>query len=123
MNERKSYPTDLSDDEWEQVKALLPQKRTPPEQAREYLNGMLYILRTGASWRMMPHDLPAWQTVYTYFRKLGRDGSWERILDVLRAQVRVKAGREAEPSLLIGDSQSVKTTEKGGLVAMTAASG
>jgi putative transposase len=122
MNTRKAYPTDLKDEEWERVKTLLPQKRTAPEKAREYLNAILYVLRSGGSWRLLPHDLPAWQTVYTYFRKLGRDGSWERINATLRAQVRVKDGREAQPSLLIGDSQSVKTTEKGGPAAMTQAS-
>jgi putative transposase len=122
MNRRKAYPTDLTDKQWEQLQPLLPQKRTPEDKAREYLNAILYVLRTGGSWRMLPHDFPAWQTVYTYFRKLGRDGTWERINDQLRQQVRIKAGREAEPSVLIVDSQSVKTTEKGAQEAMMAAS-
>jgi transposase len=121
MSERSRYPTDLSEQEWEQVKVLLPAKQTPPEQAREYLNAILYIARTGASWRMRPHDLPNWSTVYTYFRKLSRDGTWVRINDALRAQVRRQAGREIEPSLAIGDSQTVKTMEKGGLGAGTGA--
>ncbi len=121
MSEREAYPTDLSDQEWEQLKALLPHKQTPLDKAREYLNAILYIDRSGSSWRLMPHDLPKWQTVYTYFRKLSRDRTWERINDALRARVRRKAGREAEPSLLIGDSQSVKTTEKGGRAAGMAA--
>ena len=88
---------------------------------REYLNGILYVLRTGCSWQMLPHDFPPFQTVKTYFYKLQRDGTWERVNDALRQQVRQQAGRAAEPSLLIVDSQSVKTTEKGGLAAMTAA--
>jgi putative transposase len=121
MSEREAYPTDLSEKEWEHLKALLPRKQTPLDKAREYLNAMLYIDRTGSSWRMMPHDLPNWSTVYTYFRKLSRDGTWQRINDALRSRVRLKAGREAEPSLLIGDSQSVKTTEKGGCAAGMAA--
>src|SRR5690242_8208364 len=108
MSERAKYPTDLSEQEWKQVKDLLPHKLTAADKAREYLNAILYIARTGASWRMMPHDLPKWSTVYTYFRKLSRDGTWERINDALRVQVRRQAGREAEPSLAIGDSQSVK---------------
>jgi putative transposase len=121
MSTRKRYPTDLSDKQWEQLQPLLPQKRTPAEKQREYINGILYILRTGCSWRMMPHDLPNWSTVKTYFHKLRRDGSWERVNDALREQVRQASGREAEPSVLILDSQSVKTTEKGAHVAMTAA--
>jgi putative transposase len=122
MSQRERYPTDLTDKEWEYLQGLLPRKRTPPEKAREYINGILYVLRTGCSWRMLPHDFPPWSTVHTYFRKLMRDGSWQRINDQLREQVRLKAGREAEPSVVIIDSQSSKTTEKGGLVASTAAS-
>jgi putative transposase len=71
---------------------------------------------------MLPHEFPPWSTVHTYFRKLIRDGTWQRINDQLREQVRLKEGREAEPSVVIIDSQSSKTTEKGGLEAMTAAS-
>lgn len=122
MNERKRYPTDLTDKQWELMQPLLPQKRTEPEKAREYINAILYVLRTGGSWRMLPHDFPPYQTVYTYFRKLMRDGTWKRLNDQLREQVRTKAGHEVEPSVLILDSQSVKTTEKGDLVAMTEAS-
>ena len=122
MSERRAYSTDLSEQEWEQLKDLLPDKQMPLDKAREYIDAILYIDRTGASWRLMPHDLPKWQTVYTYFRKLSRDGTWQRINDALRARVRRKAGREAEPSLVIGDSQSVKTTEKGGRVAGMGAS-
>lgn len=122
MNTRKAYSTDLTDAEWEQIQPLLPQKRTDPACAREYLNGILYLLRTGCSWRLLPHDFPPWSTVHTYFRKLLRDGTWERLNDALRQQVRQQTGRAAEPSLLILDSQSVKTTEKGALVASTAAS-
>jgi len=70
---------------------------------------------------MMPHDLPNWSTVKTYFHKLRRDGTWERINDALREKLRQESGREAEPSVLIVDSQSVKTTEKGGFAAMTQA--
>ena len=121
MTTRKRYPTDLSEKQWERLKALLPQKRTPAERAREYINACLYILRTGCSWRMLPHDFPNFETVKTYFHKLRRDGTWERINDDLREQVREENGREREPSLLIIDSQSVKTTEKGGREATTAA--
>jgi putative transposase len=122
MAKRKSYPTDLSEPEWEQVKDLLPQKQTDPEKAREYLNAIVYLVHSGCSWRMLPHDFPPWPTVSTYFRKLIRDGTWERINDALRERVRQEMGREAEPSVVIVASQSVKTTEKGGHVAMMEAS-
>ena len=121
MTRRKSYPTDLTDGEWEKVKDLLPHKQTEPEKAREYLNAILYLLHSGCSWRMLPHDFPNWSTVSSYFRKLGRDGTWQRLNDALRAQVRLDEGREAEPSLVLLDSQSVKTTEKGGHGATTGA--
>jgi putative transposase len=122
MNTRKPYPTDLSDQEWERVKDLLPQKKTSPERAREYINAIVYLVHSGCSWRMLPHDLPPWSSVSTYFRKLIRDGTWERMNDRLREELRRQDGREAEPSVVIVDSQSVKTTEKGGHVATMEAS-
>ncbi len=70
---------------------------------------------------MLPHDFPSWSTVYDFFQKLSRDGTWQRIHDRLRDEVRQKAGREAEPSVLIADSQSIKTTEKGANAAMMVA--
>ncbi len=116
MTKRKAYPTDLSDKEWALLEPLLPTQRTgrPRKYSqREMLNAILYITRTGCSWRMMPHDLPPWQAVYAYFRKLMGEGAWEEVNDTLREAVRQQAGREAHPSMLIVDSQSVKTTEKG----------
>jgi putative transposase len=121
MNTRHRYPTDLTDKQWERLNPLLPHKRIPEAKMREYINGILYVLRTGCSWQMLPHDFPPFQTVKTYFYKLQRDGTWERINDALRQQVRAHEGRAPEPSLLIVDSQSVKTTEKGGHAAMMVA--
>jgi putative transposase len=115
---RKPYPSDLSDAQWARLKPLLVLvfSRGAPRRVnlREILNALLYIGRTGCPWRMLPHDLPPWQTVYYYF-KLWRDrGDWERINRELRIEVRLDAGKEAEPSAAIIDSQSVKTTETGG---------
>lgn len=81
---------------------------------------MLYLLRSGEAWRLLPHDLPPWQTVYHYFRLSRDDGTWERINTALRERVRTQAGRAAQPSGSILDSQSTKTTEKGGRAATTA---
>ena len=122
MKQRESYPTDLNDKQWEKLLPLLPHKRTAPEQMREYIDAILYGLRTGGSWRMLPHDFPPWSTVYDFFQKLSRDGTWARVNQVLRATVRQADQREADPSVLIADSQSVKTAEKGGRAATMAAS-
>ena len=84
---------------------------------REVLNGILYVVRTACSWRMLPHDLPPWGTVHYYYWLFRRDGTWKKIHDQLREKVRRKAGKKATPSAAILDSQSVETTEKGGFAA------
>lgn len=124
MSERQGYPTDLSDKEWATLEPLLPVQATgrPRKYSqREMVNSLLYLDRTGCSWRMLPHDLPPWQAVYAYFRKLQRAGVWAVVNDCLRERIRQEGGRESEPSLLVIDSQSVKTTEKGARAASTRA--
>jgi putative transposase len=127
MSTRPSYSTDLTDAQWALIAPLLPQRRDArgakeKHSRRELLNAILYLDRSGCGWELLPHDFPPYKTVYDYYRKLCRRGAWVPIVDHLRAQARQALGREAEPSLLIGDSQSVKTTEKGGQKATTAAS-
>ena len=118
---RKAYPTDLNDKEWAVIEPYVPKPKTGGRPAehnrREIINAIAYVLRSGCAWRLMPHDLPPWSTVYDYFRQWRSDGTWERINTALREKLRTTIGREAEPSAAIIDSQTVKTTEKGALAA------
>ena len=111
---RQAYSSDLTDKQWEILRPLIPlpslQGRPPTVERRELVNAMLYVLRSGCPWRLLPHEFPAWGTVYYYFRRWQREGVWEQILQTLRMQVRQKEWREAEPSAAIIDSQSIKTS-------------
>lgn len=121
---RRAYPTDLTDAQWALLEPLVPPPRPggrpPKHPRRELVNAMLYVLRSGEAWRLLPHDLPPWQTVYHYFRLWRMDGTWEGVNAALRERVRVRAGRRPQPSGAILDSQSARTTEKGGRAATTA---
>jgi putative transposase len=115
---RKAYPSDLSDSEWFLVEPLIPGEkpggRHRSVNMREVMNGIFYVLRSGCAWRLMPHDLPPWQTVYGYFNRWRQTGIWEEMNDSLHTAVRIETGRDPQPSAAIVDSQSVKTTETKG---------
>jgi len=118
----KSYPTDLTEDQWERLEPLLPKPKsgTPkggrPATAdrRAVVNAIFYQLRAGGAWRMLPHDFPPWQTVYGLFRDWRLAGVWERVHAALRQEVRLEAGAPPTPATLRVDSQTVKTTHRGG---------
>jgi putative transposase len=113
------YPSDLTDREWEYIKTLIPPAkpggRDRTTDMRLTVNAIFYLNRTGCQWRYLPHEYPPWQTVYGYFRTWRITGLWERMHDRLRGLVREQEGRERQPTAAILDSQSVKTTDRGGI--------
>jgi transposase len=122
---RRPYPTDLSESEWLLLEPYIPAVKCGGRPAlhtrRELVDAICYVLRSGCAWRLLPHDFPPWRTVYHYFRLWRDAGIFERLNHSLREEVRERAGRDRQPSGAIIDSQSVKTTEKGGPVATTEA--
>ena len=123
---RKRYTSDLSDTEWAILEPLIPPAkpggRPRTTNMREVLNAIFYILKTGGQWGNLPGDFPPYSTVFDYYTQWRKNKVWQHMKDALREQVRQAEGREATPSAAILDSQSVKTTEKGGRAALMAAS-
>ena len=126
MAPERLYPTDLTDAQWAVLEPLIP----PPKPGgrpraldmRQVVNAIVYLDRAGCQWRMLPREYPNWKTVYWYFTRWQDDGTWERLTDALRRQVRRQMGRDPDPSAAILDSQSVKTTQRGAVAATTRAS-
>ena len=117
-----SYPSDLTDEEWNQIKSLVPApksgkgKRGRPieNDRRSVVNAIFYVVRAGCAWRLLPKDLPPWQTVYGYYREWSHDWTWTFIHDTLRDWLRKTEGRKVAPTAAILDSQTVKTAEQAG---------
>ncbi|MDJ0757308.1 MAG: IS5 family transposase [Ardenticatenaceae bacterium] len=115
---RKKYPSDLGDAQWLILEPLIPPAKSGGRHRSvniyDIVCAIFYVARSGCAWRMLPHDFPCWQTVYGYFRRWQRDGTWERMNDVLREATRQSAGRDPEPTAGIIDSQSVKMSRVSG---------
>lgn len=115
---RKAYPSDISDEEWSFVAPYLtlmtedaPQRE---HDLREVFNGLRWIVRTGAQWRMMPHDLPPWNTVYQQTQRWLKAACFEAIVTDLRAVLRVAAGRNEQPSAAVCDSRTLQSSPESG---------
>jgi putative transposase len=115
--ERKAYPSDLTNAQWRLIAPLIPDAkpggRPRKYEMREVINGLLYLVREGCSWRALPHDLPHWKTCYNFLRQFEADGTWDALVAALRVEVRTKLGREPTPSGACIDSQSAKTAHGG----------
>jgi putative transposase len=113
---RKPYTTDLSDAEWSRLRSYLPTpkagERPRTHSLRDVLDAIFYVLKSGCTWRLLPHDFPPWSTVYYHFRRFRLNGLWSLILKVLHAAERKRAGKDPQPTAAIIDSQSVKTVEE-----------
>jgi transposase len=121
---RQAYPDDMTDKEWELIRPFLeqngsPKGRKPKYAKREVMNAIFYLIRSGCSWRHLPHDFPPWNVVYTQFVRWRKRGVFEKMHDKAKETIREFLGRTPKASGAIIDSQSVKTVEKGGSVDMT----
>ena len=116
------YPSDLTDEEWNQIKSLVPAPKSgkgkrgrPLKRDRRFLvNAIFYVDRTGCAWRYLPKDFGPWQTVYGYFRQWSQDWTWTFIHDTVRDWLRKTEGRQVAPTAAIVDSQTVKTPDQAG---------
>ncbi len=121
---RQTYPDDITDKEWALIEPVLKRDksrggRNPKYENREVVNAIFYLIRSGCSWRHLPHEFPPWNIVYTQFTRWRDRGVFEKMHDRVKERVREFLGRNAKASGGIIDSQSIKTTEKGAPKGMT----
>ena len=110
MEYEKIYTSDMSDSQWESVKEILKEENYRcVEEKREQVNAVLYFVKTGCQWRNLPVDFPKWKTVYSFYRRACLNGTWLKIQQALVKKVRIRAGKKAEPTYALIDSQSTKT--------------
>jgi putative transposase len=110
------YASDLTDRQWQIIQRHLPpthHRGRPPVCRRRVINAILYVVRTGCQWRMLPSSFPNWSTVYGIFWRWRNEGLWQKLHDALREKTRRQAGKKATPTVAIMDSQSVRTAEGG----------
>ena len=107
--ERKPYPSDLTDEQWEEIAPLYTGMRSCTWNKRELTDAVLYLVDSGCKWRQLPHDFPPYSTVHSFYRRARISGLWDKILEHLVKKTRTNAGRKESPSYAIIDSQSVKT--------------
>ena len=119
----QGYSSDLTDEQWATIAPLLPEKKTRGEPRKHHrrtiVAAILYVLDNGVKWRNLPRGLPPKSSVYDYFGQWRDDGTWQRVHDALRDQVRTASGKSSAPTAAIIDSQTAKTTEKGARGATT----
>lgn len=116
MKTEVKYSSDVTNRQWQLIRQLLPprlRRGRRPIDRRRIINAILYVVRTGCQWRMLPKNFPKWSTVYNVFWRWRNDGTWQRIHDALRAKARIAAGKKSTPTVAIVDSQSIRTAEGG----------
>ena len=106
---RTGYPSDLTDEQWEKIAEFFPSGNKSKHHKRNLVEAVMYVVKTGCQWRALPHDYPPYSTVYNFYSRAVKKGRWEKVMQFLVKETRVNAGRDAEPSYALIDSQSVKT--------------
>ena len=106
---RTNYPSDLTDKQWEKIAEFFPSGNKSKHHKRNLVEATMYVVKTGCQWRALPHDYPPYSTVYNFYSRAKKKGTREKVMQFLVKETRIKAGKDAEPSYALIDSQSVKT--------------